>query len=1179
MGMGTRIVAVAAAGALVIATVVAGTAPVAPAPPVAAAEVAPVPGSGADRPRVLYDPGSEPTLRDRLSREPYRTLFVRGHEQAAAWEGQPLGDLGVGAQRNLTRVALIRAFEYALDRTVVGGQVVAFPDAAARRAAGDQVRAILLQILDRSRLAVPPPIGGWDRDISTSEEIIGAAVAYDTLLAGGYALAPQDDAEIVRRIAAVTRELRLNFVQPSTASGYADLHQNNHRTKTGAALAVAAVVLADQVDDTRQWFDTGADYVDDTLRHTLATGDGAYAEGPFYYRYLTQNLVPYLAVWDRFLGDGAWTTEAGLEIPDLGATEIFARSQRWMLDTSVPDGTMAPIDDGNPGRSHFYGALPTDLPTTAAGYWQWARTPQPYDVEGNVFLGPFAIVAYDDAITPTPPDWDPTQVYVEGGTATLRGGWGADDAMALVLGEHDAASEFGRDRTGTGRWPQSHEHAEPGAFLFHAYGERLALDPGYLTFATHGQVNRPEHHNTVLVDGQGPPDYLQASIAWSSDLAGRPPAEGQSTLHHAVRSDVADAVSVASAYRGAGLDRRVVFGDDRYLVVADEVTAPVGTDLTWMLHGNGGGTSGGTYARSGTGGRWTVGGARLDSGIATTVAAPALAEADTVHEVPYTQSRTHTALAATTTSTAASTGAVQVLYPTPTGQAPPTITSATVGGHAVVEVDDPAGDRHLTVVRRGAGADDLVADGIGADGSLLVVERAGDGALRAVWADDATVLTDRATGTALVTADGPRGTLGLRRESPGTAHLTGTAPGVVVDGLGFTPQGADGACHVGSVTSPGDAPGRYVGLTREGTGTVRAAPATAGAPAADAGRDQRVPVGATARLDGRSSCDPDTQDPGAELAPRWELVSAPTGSAWSLAGSDSWRPTLVADRPGPYRVRLVVTDPTGRTSTEDEVEVRAGPQGADGVDDDLDGLIDSDDPDADGPPWPSATELSHWESYVTLLYRDLLGRAPSPADLAYWTDLYEAHPGGRSVVMSRFRRTPEVNGLVVHRVYEAYLGRRATSDEAAYWTGYLARGRTFEQLEVQVLAAPESRALSPTARAHVERVLGLLLGRAPTATELERWSARYARDGAGSALPALLRSPAVTQRRVTSVYAALLGRTPEADGLAYWAGRLQGGANAVSLVLTIASLDEYARRVPRSSGAAVLRPALVPGAG
>jgi hypothetical protein len=133
-------------------------------------------------------------------------------------------------------------------------------------------------------------------------------------------------------------------------------------------------------------------------------------------------------------------------------------------------------------------------------------------------------------------------------------------------------------------------------------------------------------------------------------------------------------------------------------------------------------------------------------------------------------------------------------------------------------------------------------------------------------------------------------------------------------------------------------------VTRDSPATLRAARGN-GRPAADAGNDRRVAAGSDVVLDGRASCDPD----GDGLTPHWELVSAPAGSTWSLTGADGWRPELRADRVGPYRARLTVTDPSGATSTEAEVVVIAGDAAGDGVDGDLDGRIDSDDPDRDGP--------------------------------------------------------------------------------------------------------------------------------------------------------------------------------------------------------------------------------------
>jgi hypothetical protein len=115
------------------------------------------------------------------------------------------------------------------------------------------------------------------------------------------------------------------------------------------------------------------------------------------------------------------------------------------------------------------------------------------------------------------------------------------------------------------------------------------------------------------------------------------------------------------------------------------------------------------------------------------------------------------------------------------------------------------------------------------------------------------------------------------------------------------------------------------------------------APAADPGRARRVAVGEVVTLDGRRSCD---LERGA-LAPRWTLVSAPPGSAWTLEDADGWRPRLHADRPGPFRVRLVVTDPSGAASRPAEVLIAAGDRCEGGLDEDRDGRIDTDDPDCD----------------------------------------------------------------------------------------------------------------------------------------------------------------------------------------------------------------------------------------
>jgi hypothetical protein len=896
----------------------------------AAAAASPPPGSGSAHPRVQYSPGQEPMLRARLAREPYRGLFIDEHQRAVAMNASPLGDMSIATQRSLSRAAKILAFEYALDRTVIGGVIVPFADDASRQAQGARVQELLLNLYPRDRMAVPAPLGGFDRDINTSEEIVNYATAFDTMLGTTFDFGASR-ATIVDLLAAVTSELHANYVDPSTANNAANLNQNNHRTKSGASMAIAAVVLADDVPAAADWFDDGVLFVDDMLRYVLVTGDGAYSEGPFYYAYTMQNLAPLMSIWDRFLGAGSWTAR-GIAVPSPGRSTLFQRTQRWMFDTTLPDGTMAPIDDANPGRSYDFGLLPADLPDASAGYWRWADTPQSYYDDGSVEQGPDTIVAYDDGIAPDPPRWSPTQFYVEGGTASLRSAWAKDAMMTMVLGEHDTASEFGRDRTGVGRYPESHEHADGASFMLNAFGQRLALDPGYLNFTNHAKVNKPQDHNMILVDGAGPPDYLTASFNWSTDPLGRPPAEGQATLFDTLDSPGLDATSVVTNYRNTEITRRFLQADDRYLVVADSA-AGTGSSLTWMLQGNGGGTSGGTFQATTLGGRWEIGGARLDSAVAVVGQTPTLDTVLSTHEVPYGEERTHNALRATVTGGSADT--LELLYPTATGTTPPAIQRTDSTGRTDLLLTDTTEDRRLTATRIGA-----------TSAGMQVVDEHLDGSLRLAYGDDITSLDhdDMHVETA------SPGTLGVRLGS-GTASVVADTgdPTVDIAGLGFTPTTVDGACK--ATTANGIT---TVTLNRERRIELRTDGGNA-RPSADAGPDQRVAVGSTVVLDGSASCDAE----GSSLTPSWDLVSAPAGSAWSLSDRGSFHPHLAADRPGPYRIRLKVTDAQGGVGLEREVLIIAGPRCGDGIDNDHDGLIDSDDANCDGTdPVPPTTTTS-----------------------------------------------------------------------------------------------------------------------------------------------------------------------------------------------------------------------------
>ncbi|MDX2165600.1 MAG: heparinase II/III family protein [Deltaproteobacteria bacterium] len=895
------------------------------------------------RPRIVCRPAELAAVRARLEREPYRSLMRDLLSPVRQADSVALDDHSINAERIKSRAAKNLAVALLFERTVVDREVVPFTDET-RSAAIARLRDLLVNMYRRSRLAVGPPLGGWDRDISTSEELQQYATAYDSLRAAGVDLGA-DDAVIVDNLAALAGELYENYVNPLSAGNFAVLHQNNHRSKVGAALATTALALAEYtppdgsdprgVREPATWLAYGTAQIDAVMRFALVSGDGAYGEGPFYLRFASQNLLPFWRAWDALTGGSA----PGIAMPNFWRHPLLARGVRWALDNTLPDGTLAPTDDGNPGEHYYFGAAPL-TPATA---WRWTTTEPPLENDGNVSLAAESLVNFDDGLAAAPPAGSPTAFYPEGGLAALRSDWSPDAVLALVQAEHGAAAEFGRYADGTPAAPESHEHADGGSFLLHAFGERLALDPGYFSFTLHGLVNKPQDHNMILVDGSGPTDLLAASAAWLADPSAPPPTDGEASLLDTRDSDGVDVATALSRYGqpAARIERRFLFADDRYLLIADAVQSVPDQPrrFTWLLHGNGGGDSGGTFTPTATGGVWSRPGAALTAALAAADAPFSFTTRDAVHEELNRAQKTHTALEAHVEAAASRT--LTLLYPSPAGDAPPITEQLAVDGAAALTLVDAAGDRRVVAWHRATPVPTSLAlpggSAAHADGVLALFDTHDDGSLRLAYGERASELVY--AGRRRIGASAP-GTLGVRyaaerldvvADAPDSAFQLHAVP--------FVAAAADGAC---AFRVDGEDIATVV-VGRDRRVTLRAATGNS-APAADPGPPQTVDAPPqVVRLDGRGSCDAD----GEALTPQWELTSAPAGSAWSLQEADTWTPALFVDRNGPFRVRLVVTDARGATSRPMEVLVLAGDRCADGVDNDRDGQFDSADADCD----------------------------------------------------------------------------------------------------------------------------------------------------------------------------------------------------------------------------------------
>ncbi len=914
------------------------------------------PGVDLTRPRLLFRAGDVAGIQAKIAADPFPAVLAAMAARTQRGLSEPLGldGRGIEEQRHKARAAKNLAFLYAVDRTLVGGVVQPFPTATAREAVGDQAETLLLDLYPVCRLLAPGDLGGWDRDISTSEELQQWAVAYDTLKGAGYDFG-DDEAEIVELIADLAESTYYSYVVPGVSD--AKVHQNNHRSKVGASLVMAAIALAeytpapgsdpDGLREPANWLAYGLQQVDQVMRWALVAGDGAYGEGPFYFRFASQNLLGFARAWDRLV-DGATWDAGGIPVPSLWRHPLFRRSIRWELDMTLPDGALVHQDDGNPGRSYYFGAAPRGIDDAALA-WRWANAPTPFESGGNIDMGADLIVVHDPAVAPAPPGGSPTRFYAEGGNAIFKTGWQEDAVVVVVQAESDEAAEFGRDREGRGVFPQSHEHAEPGAFLLHAYGERLLLDPGYFSFGQRPLVNKPEDHNMILVDGRGPIEPLGSSFLWELAPFERPPSDVHASLLDTIDTGFIDAARVVARY-GTGtlldpyagaprVERRFLFGEGRYLALFDRVDPVAGPHTyTWLLHGNGGGTSGGTFAATATGGRWVHGAAQVEAGWAFVAATPAFSTREAIHERAGTKAQyTHTALE--TRVTGGAIAGVGLLAPSPSSAAHPTIEELEIAGGAALRMTEPSGAVVVAARREGGVAlssEDTGARRFATDGGLALLELDADGGLASAWAEDATRLGYRGS---IRVRSRQRGELGVAVE-PDRAEfvLPAARRYATVQGLPFRPRRIDGACWF--YRGP-------FGITllrapRSRHLVLHADPGNS-APAADPGPDRRVGVGDVVRLDGRASCDRDRD----RLVPAWELVSAPPGSDWRFEDADGWRPTLVVDRPGPYRIRLVVSDEHGAASEPVELLVVAGTRCEGGLDEDRDGFIDRDDADCD----------------------------------------------------------------------------------------------------------------------------------------------------------------------------------------------------------------------------------------
>ena len=186
-----------------------------------------------------------------------------------------------------------------------------------------------------------------------------------------------------------------------------------------------------------------------------------------------------------------------------------------------------------------------------------------------------------------------------------------------------------------------------------------------------------------------------------------------------------------------------------------------------------------------------------------------------------------------------------------------------------------------------------------------------------------------------------------------------------------------------------------------------------------------------------------------------------------------------------------------------------------------------------GSAWvPLRVPLDQAQKFVTTMYRGILGRAPSAAELGARADMIR-HGADRRYVTDQVAHSGAKYRRVVNQVYARVLHRAPDAQWLSNRVASFARGGRLDSLYIALAASDEawSRAAGKP-ETWVAQTCSAMFGR--PATDPSTWAARVRRDGRTATARALAASVAFGNHQLDLVYRDMLGRdaTPEAHQVA-----------------------------------------------
>ena len=211
-------------------------------------------------------------------------------------------------------------------------------------------------------------------------------------------------------------------------------------------------------------------------------------------------------------------------------------------------------------------------------------------------------------------------------------------------------------------------------------------------------------------------------------------------------------------------------------------------------------------------------------------------------------------------------------------------------------------------------------------------------------------------------------------------------------------------------------------------------------------------------------------------------------------------------------------------------------------------------------PHPAAAATIPSQRFVRGIYCDFLFRDPTSQELSAWPAWLEQPGVSRGALTSSLVKSSEFSHTVVAKTFRQYFDRGPDVGGDAYWSAYVQRGGSIEDLEVNITASDEyyQNAGRNNSGRYVDAIYRAILDRNPEPSGRSFWSNRLNAGGNRSDVAAaIVRSMEASVLRVQDQFDYLLGRAPDPGGQAYWATLLTRGVPRTALAASIASSDEY----------------------